>query len=168
MSKFGELCKSYKTSRDNYFSYRDESVGFARELMDKYIEYLQVPKENFKFVPLDKDPKPDTRYSLFAAIHLNNDSFWHLGLQITIYSALNEFPQQPILVRFMFKKTDKNTFSIKISEQDSGHSICRENESDFSEFFEFLQSQIRDNFENGLQEFLEQSAPIRTIGFVQQ
>jgi len=167
MSKFGELCHAYKVSRDKYFSYRDESFEFARELIGLYTEYLAIPKEQFKFIPLDEEPTPNSTYSLFGAIHLNEDTYWHLGLQITIYTSPNIFPHQPIMIRFMFKKSQDNKYFVKISDSDPGHNIEQGNKPQFIAFFDFLQDQIRSHFEDGLQEFLEQSAPLRTIGFIQ-
>ena len=81
MTKFDTLCTAYKTSRKTNFSYRDEGINFARELIAKYIKFLEVPEDYFRFVPMDETPKSNTTYSLFGAIHLNDDTYWHLGLQ---------------------------------------------------------------------------------------
>ena len=157
---------SYKNSRETYFEYRNRGFNFAGELIRRYVEYLGIPNEQFRFVPLDEDPKPNTTYTLFGAIHLNDDSFWHLGLQITIFTAPNEYPQQPLLIKFMFKASE-NGYLIRISEDDPGRNISLGNEKEFLAFFDFLQTMIQQSFETGLQRFLEQSAPLRTIGFVQ-
>ena len=167
MTKFDTLCTAYKTSRKTNFSYRDEGINFARELIAKYIKFLEVPEDYFRFVPMDETPKSNTTYSLFGAIHLNDDTYWHLGLQLTLFTAPNEYPRQPILIVFRFKQIADKKFEVKISEEDSGHQISCGIESEFNDFFEFLQKQIVASFEDGLQEFLEQSAPLRTIGFVQ-
>lgn len=167
MSKFDELCGAYKTSREKYFAYRDESYSFAQALVGGYINYLEVPKEQFKFIPLDKDPEKNTTYTLLGAIHLADDAHWHLGFQIILYSEPNAQPQQPVLIKFMFKKVGDRVFNVKISEDDSGHEIDASSNSDFEGFFDFLQRQIKNHFENSLQDFLEESAPLRTIGFIQ-
>ena len=167
MTNFNTLCSAYKTSRETYFSYRNEGLDFARELIAKYIKYLEVPEDFFRFVPTDETPKPDSTYSLIGAIHLNDDTYWHLGLQLTLFTAPNEYPRQPILIVFRFKKIADSKYEIKISEEDSGNQISPGVESTFNDFFEFLQTQIVASFENDFQEFLEQSAPLRTIGFVQ-
>lgn len=166
MTKFSDLCTSYKTSRETYFEYRNRSYDFASELIRRYVQFLGIPNEQFRFVPLDEVPKPNTTYTLFGAIHLNDDSFWHLGLQITIFTAPNEYPQQPLLIKFLFKEAE-NGFRILISEDDPGHIIHLGNESEFLAFFDFLQHTIQQSFETGLQRFLEQSAPLKTIGFIQ-
>lgn len=167
MTKFDELCSAYKKSRENYFSFRDDGFEFARELMSRYKAFLGVPSDYFHFLPTDQPVKPGTTYSIFGAIHLNDDTYWRLGLRLTLFSAPNEYPQQPVLVIFRFKKTDEKKYQVKISEEDLGHEISCGNETEFKAFFEFLQQQIVAHFEAGLQEFLEQSAPLRTIGFVQ-
>jgi len=167
MSKFEDLCKSYKISRKKYFSYQNESYDFARNLVQGYIRYLDIPEEQFKFIPLDKEPKAGTNYTIFGAIHLAEDSFWNLGMQITLYSAPNEFPHQPVLIRFKFKKKSENVFVVKISDEDKEHSINIDSDNDFNDFYDYLQAQIQSHFEDGFQKFLEQTAPLRTIGFNQ-
>jgi hypothetical protein len=166
MSKFSDLCASYAASRNTYFAYRDQSYAFARELISRYIAYLEIPEKNFRFEPLDKDPKPGSTYSLPGAIHLNEDTYWHLGFEVTLFTAPNEYPQQPVLFSFMFKGA-KDAFHIRISEDDAGHLIHPGNESEFTAFFEFLQRQVQRSFETELQCFLEQSALPRKIGFIQ-
>ncbi|MBU2840921.1 hypothetical protein HF670_15600 [Acidithiobacillus thiooxidans] len=166
MTKFLDLCNSYKISRETYFKYRDRSFLFARELIRRYADYLGIPEEQLRLVPLNEEPNPNKTYSLFDAIHLNDDSFWHLGLQITIFTAPNQYPRQTLLITFLFKETDSG-FRILISEDDPGHIINTGNESEFLAFFDFLQDTIQQNFETGLQRFLDTSAPLRTIGFIQ-
>lgn len=167
MTKFDELCAAYKTSRETYFAYRNDGFKFAMELMSRYKEFLGVQSEYFRFVPADETPKPDTTYTIPGAIHLNDDTYWHLGLLLTLFTAPSEYPQQPVLIVFRFKQISGKKYQLKISEEDTGHEITCGDESQFNMFFEFLQAQIVVHFENGLQEFLEQSAPLRTIGFVQ-
>lgn len=165
MSKFDELCLSYKTSRENFFSYRDDIQTFAAELIGKYIRYLRIPEKQLKFVPLKKELKANTLYTLFGSIHFNNeDNYWYLGVEITLAFASNDIPEQPVLIRFMFKRTDDDIFLVKLYEQDPGHSININNINDFLVFFDFLQNQIRALFEKTPHEFLESSAPLRTVG----
>lgn len=166
MSKFSDICTAYSTSRTTYFEYRDRSFSFAGELIRRYVQYLEIPAERFRFVPLNEEPKPNTTYTLAGAIHLDDDTYWHLGLQIMIFTSSNAYPQQPVLIRFMFKAAEGG-YHIRISENDDGHVIHAGNETEFTTFFDFLQLQIRQNFLTGLQCFLEQSAPLRTIGFIQ-
>ncbi|MDS3859226.1 hypothetical protein RIF25_00255 [Thermosynechococcaceae cyanobacterium BACA0444] len=108
----------------------------------------------------------DTKYTLFGAMHLDDDTFWHIGLQITLFTAPNEYPQQPVLIRFMLK-AENDGYRVKITQTDKGHLLHAGNDAEFSGFFNDLQQIIRKNFEVGLQHFLEQSASLRTIGFVQ-
>lgn len=167
MTRFDELCFAYRTSREKFFSYREDGFMFAGDLVSRYQKFLGVTNDCFVFVPTDKPAKPETTYTLFGAIHLNDDTYWHLGLQFTLFTAPNAYPQQPVLIVFRFKKIGEKKYHVKISEEDSGHEITCGNEAEFNAFFDFLQQQIVAHFEDGLQEFLEQSAPLRTIGFVQ-
>ncbi len=99
-------------------------------------------------------------------MHLNEDTFWHLGFQMILYSAPNVFPHQAVLLAFKFKRSE-DAFQVKISADDSGHKVRLGNAADFDALFVFLQSQIEKHFRNDLQTFLESSASTRQIGFIQ-
>lgn len=167
MSKFSELCNSYAMSRTTYFEYRDKSIDFAGALMQRYIAYLEIPEENYRYLPLGNEAKVDTKYSMRAALHLDDDACWHLGLQLTLVAAPNETLRQPVLITFMLQSKG-DAYLVRIAESDNGHLIHSGNELDFSKFFDFLQSQIKRHFEGDFQRFLEQSAPMKKIGFILQ
>ena len=153
-------------SRATYFAYRDKSVDFAGDLMKRYIAYLEISEENYRYLPLDKEPKVDTKYSMRGALHLDDDARWRLGLQLTLVAASDETARQPVLIAFMFQ-SEGDAYRVRIAESDNGHLIHSESELDFNRFFNFLQSQIKQHFEGDFQRFLDQSAPMRRIGFIQ-
>jgi hypothetical protein len=63
----------------------------------------------------------------------------------------------------MFKKIGNGKFLVKIDEIDPIYTINADNEDDFKTFFDFLQSQILEYYDDGLEIFLAQSKP--RIGF---
>ncbi len=104
MSKFEELCNAYAKSRNDYFSYQDESFKFASSLINNFIDYLEVPEEQIKYIPTNIEPVKDMIYTIWGSIHLDKDTFWHLGVLLTLYEKPNIFPHQPIKIEFLFKK----------------------------------------------------------------
>lgn len=164
MSKFQELCESYKTTRQNYFSYRDECLGFVNELVHRYKNYLEIPEGQFSYVPTHKEPEPGKTYSLDGASHLNADGYWHSGLEIRLYEAPNVEPQATVRICLRVKKQE-DKFDVKITSQNRHHIIASGNLQEHTEFFEYLQKQIRDSMEKEMSDFLTRSSPLRKIGF---
>lgn len=153
MTKFDELCTTYRTSCEPHIEYRRNVLDFANDLIRRYKKFLGVPCDFFRVVPADETPNPDTKYTTLSAIHLNDDMYWHFGLQLTLDP--NEYPQHSVLIVFRFKQIEDHRYQLKISEQDAGHEITCGNDSEFSKFFEFLQGQIIAHIKkNSPQEFL--------------
>lgn len=164
MIKFDELCKAYVISRKNYFDYQFESARFIKNIIDNIIKYLEIPKEQIKLIPLDKEPEPNSKYTVQGAMHLNDDTFWHTGIQVTLYEAPNISPQQPVLIRLMVKKSE-NIYLVKIDPDEEGHKINPESNEDIQNFIDYISERIENIFKEGLQKFLEESASLKTIGF---
>ncbi len=166
MTKFESLCSAYKKARDNYVSQRENGFLFAQDLINRYIQYLGVPRACFRFVPTDPAMKAKATKSILGAIHHNDDSYWHLGLQLTLFTAPKGYPEQPILVVFRYKQIADKVFDVKISDDDPGHRITREAHADYLAFFEFLQGNIVRFFESGLQQFSAETPVLKTVGLV--
>ena len=167
MSKFDELCKSYVLSREKYMAYEEDCLIFAKQLADKFIAYLEVPKNNISFVPADKAPEDRKKYSLFSAINLSDDDFWHFGMQIILYEKPNKYPHQPILLLFRLKKKN-NLFYVKIPPYMEEKTIDPAKEKNFTEFFDYLFNEIKSYFEKGLQKYHEGAEAVKTIGFIEK
>ena len=92
VTKFDELCAAFAESRSKFFKYRDECLGLATKLISGLVQYLEIPRDCVSFVPLDKEPEPDRQYHIIGAMHLDDDTFWHVGVQLRIYEAPNVSP----------------------------------------------------------------------------
>ncbi len=164
MSKFKELCKAYETARINFFDYRRDCHTFASKLIDGLIDFLQCPKEQIKFIPLKKDYESDFTYTLMGAMHLNDDTFWHLGVGITLYKEPNIFPHETVLISFLIKEKS-DSFTVKLGDSGKEFEILKDKPEDFNEIYEFIFNQIKETYEKGLKRFLEQKETSREIGF---
>jgi len=165
MSKFEELCSTYKKAVDAWWAYRDEGLQFVRMLIARYLTYLKLPQSDWRFVPVGKEPEPNRTYNCLEAMHLHQDTFWHLGFQIPMYVAPNEYPRQRLLIHFMFRKADDQTFLVKIAANDPGHTIAMDQEDTFTVFFDFLQLQILRHFEDRPRDFPQHPESLGEIGF---
>ena len=167
MSRFEELCAAYKTAVDACWASRDEGLQFAQMLIPRYLTYLEIPPRDWRFVPVEKAPEPTRTYNCLEAMHLHQDMFWHLGLQIPVYGAPNEYPRQRLAIHLMFRKAAQQTFLVKIAENDPGHTIALDHEDTFTAFFDFLQCQILRHFQDRLRNFPQQPESLGAIGFIE-
>ena len=164
MSKFEDLCRAYATSRKNYFDYRDACLKFGTNLVNGMIDYFKCPREQVKFIPLKEDIKPNTMYSLLGAMDLDDDTFWHFGLGLTLYEAPNVFPQETALLPLLVKKVD-DSFIVKFGTHGEEFKIHKDKPDEQTAFYEFVFRQIKESYEKALQRFLEQKETSRKIGF---
>ena len=92
---------------------------------------------------------------------LEKDGWWSIGLEFRIYEGPQVFPQQPVLIRFDFKKNDNN-YNVKFgvdSEAVINPSEAQSMEAFYKLVFEFLKQQ----FEWNANKFAEENK--RRIGF---
>lgn len=167
MSKFEELCRAYAVARKNYFDYRDTCCKFAHTLVSGMIDYFKCPKEQIKFIPLKGEVEPNSSYTVMGAIHLDDDTFWHLGVMLTLYEAPNVFPHQPVLLQLLIKKVD-DYFIVKLGTKRQEFTIHEDKPDEFNPFYEFIFVLIKENHEKGLQRFLgkeQKKEEPRKIGF---
>lgn len=164
MSKFKELCDAYTLSRKKYFDYWDACAIFATNLVNGVVDYFECPREQISFIPLKETPKPNTTYTLRGAMHLDEDTFWHLGVGLTLYTAPNIFPHERTILPFLIKKVDDN-FIVKLGPEGKEFRDSTDKSDRFKEFFDFIFIKIKERYEKGLQKFLEQNETTRKIGF---
>lgn len=164
MTKFEELCQAYTNSRKYYFDYRDSCYQFTGGLMGKISSRLGIPMEQLEFIPLKEEPKPNTKYSISGAMHLDDDTYWHIGIRITLYEKPNILPHQPVLVRILIKKKD-NIFTVRLGPAGEVFPIRQEVEEEYNTFIDAMFSLIKNGFETGLQRFLEKREIVKKIGF---
>jgi hypothetical protein len=165
MSKFEEICAAYKDSKENFNSYRKESMGFAISLGRKYLQYLGVETNHFRWVPESKQDDKSTNFTIPGAMHLDDDTYWHLGLKLRVYSAKNVMPQQDVFIVFMFKKIADCEYAIKVRAEDTPHIIETDKDTSYTVFFNHLQTLILDIYKDDLTNFLESEKSSRRIGF---
>lgn len=165
MSKFEELCQSYAISQKKYREYEQDCMSFIQKFYNGFIAHAEIPREQIYLVPLHEEPTPGSMYSPLGAMNLEDDTYYHLGVVLTVYTAPKQFPQQSLQIHLQVKKTD-GVFLVKITTDDEPVKIALENQQDYIGVYDKIISLIKDHFENGLQKFLEGIPdPIQKIGF---
>lgn len=165
MSKYHELCQFYSSARKNYFDYWNECADFAVELMDGLRQYFEMPKENLKFVPLKEKPEFGKSYSAKDSMILEQDTFWYVGVMLTLCSMEEDQPEETLIAPLLIKKID-DSFTVKLGPQSEEFQVARGNQNNYQTFFDFIYKQIKENYEDRLHKFLEKIQTERRIGFV--
>ncbi len=97
-------------------------------------------------------------------MHLGEDTFWHIGIKITLYEQPDIVPHQPVLIWLMVKKND-GSFLVKLGPGSNDFLIRPNEEKDYISFIDSVFLSIKNSFELELQHFLEGEEKTRRIGF---
>jgi len=82
MSKFEELKEKQIKSRAEINEYHLDCKKFAKKVINGLVDYLEVPKENFQFLPLDKDKEINENHNYPMEIELKEDTYFHVRFRI--------------------------------------------------------------------------------------
>lgn len=163
MSKFKNLCSAYSTARQNYADYRKCCSEFANSLINGMIEYFECPREMISFFPLTGEFDPKRKYSLSAAMKLDNDTFWHFGLGLTLCPSESEGPDETVILPFSVKKSD-DLYTVRFGNVEE-FQINYDDKDKYKDFYEYIYNRVRSDYEKGLQRFLDREQSSRKIGF---
>jgi hypothetical protein len=167
MTKFEELCNSYRLSRNKYFNYRNECVNFADELVYGMIGYFKCPKEQIKcFSPKGQDmPDNHSCQLLRGVMTLEDDTFWHFGIGLTLYESPEIIiPRETVTIHILLKKVCER-FIVKINTFEEKFEIYRNKPADFKNFYKFIFNKIKEDHEKETAIFYEKTDSVKKIGF---
>jgi hypothetical protein len=114
MSKFDELCRTYVQSKRAFTDYQNACRNFARDLIVGMVQYFDWPQnQEITYIPLGEAITPNNRfYALAGAMRMDDQSFWHFGVELTIYEYSGANPVKFVL-SFFVKKVGTH-FIIKL------------------------------------------------------
>ena len=164
MSKYDELCTAYASSRKAYMDYRDGCFAFAQAVVEALVRYLEVPDGRVRLVPVNREPDPEALYSLAGAMHLDEDTYWHLGAVVDLGDPSGAFPPQSVLVRVLLKRCDEG-FCLRLGQEEEDLTVRDGFPQDMAAVTEHIFETIKSSYEQGLQQFLGQQEDTRKIGF---
>jgi len=159
MSKFEELQNAYTKSREEIQEYENDCKTFAEKIIGGLVNYLEAPKENFQYLPLNIDEEIKKNYHYAMEIELEEDTYFHVRFRI----HFNELAA--VAFTFLIKKDD-NHFIIRGYEKDIEHKIDPDNETDYTNFYEYIFQQLKEYYKTGFQNWLKgEPSQIDKIGF---
>ncbi|CAB1217828.1 MULTISPECIES: hypothetical protein [Klebsiella/Raoultella group] len=166
MSNFEEICAAHKEFQSKSYAYKVSCTNFASGLGDKYIQYLGITKANYRWVPASDDATEKEDFSILDVMHFDDDTYWHMGLKIKLFTAHDTFPQQELLIIFKFKPKpkEKNVFEVMVDGDSKQHDIETWSEASYTVFFNCLQKIILDQYSKD--NYLASLQGIRKIGVI--
>ena len=148
MSKFDELRKAIQSGKFEYCKYQDECIGFVEKLINGMVDYFEFPKGHFRYVPLDKGEDEGKSYGLIDVMKLEDDTFWHLRLELNLGKRITLF------LHFKVKK-ENALFVLKGLDDTSLHEIHPDVDEDFIKYYDYIFSNLIDEYQNGFKNWLK-------------
>ncbi|HBS9329747.1 hypothetical protein CFY86_29060 [Raoultella ornithinolytica] len=166
MSKFEEICAAFDESQKKFIAYRDHCHKFARDFGMRFIRYLEVPEENVEWFNPDAVEPPKGRVTIPGAMYLDDDTFWHFGVRITIFDKQKSDFRPQIEIVFMVRRQSDGDFQVSVKHIDKIHDIQPDKDASYTVFFNAVHKIILALYQDDLENFLASQQSVRRIGFI--
>jgi hypothetical protein len=144
------ICKAYAISRENYAAYRSECALFAGTFSRGFADYLGGARDAISYESLRGVREGDGPVDVQEAMHLDEDTFWHFGMQIKV---AGEKSNDVVRVAVRFKKIERRFVISLFGHED--FEITEPNALTLEPVYEVLVASIRRHYEDGLRLFLD-------------
>jgi hypothetical protein len=146
MSKFDEICEAYRLARQQFREYEETCRNFARDLVFGMIDYFEWPQtQEITYIPLGEEINPNNRfYALAGAMRMDDESFWHFGVELTAHEPGGAHPVS-FLLSFFIKKVGPH-FIVKLGPNGREIKIHEDKQGELGPFYEAVHRQIVDFF----------------------
>lgn len=148
MSKLDELRKAIQAGKNEYCKYQDECIDFVEKFMNGMVDYFEIPEGHFRYLPLDESEEEGRSYSLIDIMKLEDDTFWHLRLEIKL-------AERTILHLYFKVKKENDIFVLKGIDDPSLHNINPNIAEDFIKYYDYIFNNLIDEFQNGFKNWLK-------------
>ncbi len=151
-TKYDEICKTYRQSRKAFREYQEDCQNFARDLVDGMVEYFEWPhSQEITYIPLGEEIDPTNRfYAISAAMQMDDDSFWHFGLELAVEEPGGAYPL-PFVMSFFIKKVGA-LFIVKLGPQGKEIKIHEDRRRELDPFYDAVFVQIMSFFTHKYQD----------------
>jgi len=164
MSIYEELGRAFGASRHAFGDYRAECTKFAGAFLRGFADYIECdPNRAFNFIPLKEPVKDDTTYTIPGAMHLDDDTYWHLGVLFCVYEKPNIDPPNQVLMRLKIKHLD-DTYLVQIGDGQE-YQIKDPTSEALRPIFDEIVAEMMDYYQSGLARFLRRQTKKTAMGF---
>lgn len=166
MSKYDKLSEVYTQARRTFREYEETCRDFARNLVYGMIDYFEWPQnQEITYIPLGEEIGPNDRfYALAGAMRMDNQAFWHFGVELTIDDIGGSNPI-PFLMSFFIKKVGTH-FIVKLGPNGREIKIHEDRQGELQPFYEAVFLQIVDFFKNQYQNAITNQTDEQKLGFI--
>lgn len=163
MSKLEELVESLINSKENYEKYENECLNFMKELIQGFEEYLGAPEKIIKYYQIDDSNQIQYR-NYISKIKIEDDGFWHAHIDIMLPSTLNNLKkiEGGVRTKVLVKKEDDYSI-VKLINDTKEFKI---KDGDFLEFYDYLFKEIKNLFDNSLENIKKGKADLKEDSLV--
>jgi len=147
---YQQISKAYAIARENYAAYRSECALFAGTFSRGFVEYLGGARDAISYESLRGVREGDGPVDVQEAMHLDEDTFWHFGMQIRV---AGEKTTDMVRVEVRFKKIERRFVISLFGHED--FEITEPNALTLEPVYELLVLSIRRHYEDGLRLFLD-------------
>lgn len=147
MSKYEEIITAYRNARRTFQDYEDTCRNFARNLVMGMIEYFEWPQEKeITYIPLGEELDPNNKfYALAGAMRMDQHSFWHFGVEISVSEPSGAYPLSLVL-SFFIKKVGPY-FIVKLGPEGQEVKIPENKHvNELGPFYDVIAAQIKKFF----------------------
>ncbi len=104
MSKYEQLCESYRASVERLLHYKSDCFSFAYQFFEGLKKYLEIPEMDIKF-HLGNEPDNITKdCTLKEAMLLREDGCYLITFSLTLKASTGS---EIVLIPFKFRKIDE-------------------------------------------------------------
>lgn len=165
MSKFDELCRAYVQSKRAFTEYQNACRNFARDLITGMVQYFDWPQnQEITYIPLGEEISPSNRfYALAGAMRMDDQSFWHFGVELTIYEYSGANPVKFVL-SFFVKKVGTH-FIVKLGPNGKEIRIHEAEIDKLEPLYDAVFAQVKEFFSRRYFQIINSNEP-REPGFI--
>jgi hypothetical protein len=157
MSKFSEMRAAVDDGRRKWSEYQQACYQDIAEFVSGFVNYCQIPEENFALVPVNKEPNLSIKYLIAGAAHYEADGYWHFGVVIKF------FPLRSDLLEFGLTRTEGKV-SVIVGREGKGRDLNLSKPNECDDFYQSIVDLVKGFYTTKLQQVLDNKVPAR-VGF---
>jgi hypothetical protein len=149
-NRYQELCQALDDARKLFKDYRSDCVFFASQFARQLAEHLGGPRDLVSFEPLSGARQGDGPVTIEEAMHLEEDTYWHLGMRLRIAA---EKGSDDIRLHVRFKKIEKLYVVSLFGHED--FELAEPSPAALQPIFNALFLSVKRHYQDGLRLFLD-------------
>ena len=149
-TRYHELGHGLEEARKRFKDYRSDCVFFAATFARGLTEFLGGPRDIVSFEPLAGVREGDGPVEVQEAMHLEEDTYWHFGVQLRI---AGEKATDVIRLHLRFKKIEGRYVVNLFGHED--FELTEPSPEALLPVFEELYTSLKRHYDDGLRLFLD-------------